>query len=729
MERRDFIKLTAITGTSAALTACGNPEHQLIRFVPDDDIVPGVAEWKPSVCPLCRAGCGLTVRVMDADYETVRNGQTGVVAIKAAKKLEGQPGHPVNRGGLCPRGQAAIQLTYHPDRLTQPLKRKGARGSGDYTPVSWDDAIAELVGRLDGLADRRALAFIARARASRRTDIAVEFVTRFGGPPPIAFEPLADDVLRRACAMSFGREQLPTFDIGRARYLIGFGADFLGTWNAPVANNAGYGEMRKGRLGVRGKFVQVETRMSPTGACADEWIVAKPGTEGVVALGLAHLLVAAKAGAVDAAALADYAPDAVEKITGVPAKRLARIAAELADMKPAVAVAGGPALAYTNGLFHAVAVNTLNAVLGSVGAPGGLFFTPGYDAPKTRPASADVMRSLAGAGVLLVDGADPVHGSPRAWGVRDAIGKVPFVASFGSFLDDTSVHADLILPDHSFLESWTDSLPESGSLAAVANAAGPVMRPLHQTRSTPDVLIEVAGKLKTPVALPWTSYEEALKASFDKLGATAWDDVAGKGGHWAAEPGAKAPAVPAPGRESSPVRARATAPPAYVAAQFDGDASAYPFHFLPFASAAFGDGSAAHLPWLQELPDPLTSAMWGSWVEINPRTAATLGVAQGDIVEVTSSQGSVRAPAVLSPGTAPDMVAMPIGQGHGTFTRYASGRGANPLAILAASADSETGALAWASTRVKVARVGAADGSLTAFAGETHENPHEHRTR
>src|SRR6185295_9537027 len=72
MQRRDFIKLTAVTGASATLASCGNPEHQLIRFIPDDDLVPGVAEWKPSVCPLCPAGCGLTVRVMEADAEFVR---------------------------------------------------------------------------------------------------------------------------------------------------------------------------------------------------------------------------------------------------------------------------------------------------------------------------------------------------------------------------------------------------------------------------------------------------------------------------------------------------------------------------------------------------------------------------------------------------------------------------------------------------------------------------------
>jgi anaerobic selenocysteine-containing dehydrogenase len=144
MDRRDFIKLTAVTGTTATLAGCGNPEHQLIRFVPDEDLVPGVAEWKPSVCPLCSAGCGVTARVMEADVETVRNGQAGVVKMGVAKKLEGQPGHPISQGGLCPRGQAAIQITFHPDRIAQPLKRTGARGTGTFKEITWDEAIAEL---------------------------------------------------------------------------------------------------------------------------------------------------------------------------------------------------------------------------------------------------------------------------------------------------------------------------------------------------------------------------------------------------------------------------------------------------------------------------------------------------------------------------------------------------------------------------------------------------------
>jgi anaerobic selenocysteine-containing dehydrogenase len=724
MQRRDFIKLTAVTGTGAALTACGNPENQLIRFVPDEDIAPGLSVWKPSVCPLCQAGCGLTVRVMDADFETVRKGQAGVVVIKAAKKLEGQPSHPISRGGLCPRGQAAIQVTYHPDRLKAPMKRSGPRGSGDYQEVSWDEAVGELVARLDALTDRKALACVTRPRRSRRLEMLAEFVRRFGGQTPIGFETFSDDVLRRANAMSFGREQLPTFDLARAQYVVSFGADFLGTWNSPVAQNAGYGAMRQGRAGARGKLVQFESRMSLTGASADEWIPVRPGTEGVIALGLARLLVASRAGNGDAAALADYTAESVEQITGVSAKRLERLAQEISGRRPAVAIIGGPALAHTNGLFHAVAVNTLNTVLGSVHQPGGVYFmpqpaplTPGQ--PLTQRPSA--IRDLI-AEVLLIDDANPVFGAPNAWKLRDVLDRIGFVASFSSFLDETSVLADLILPDHSFLESWTDSIPESGALGAVINAAGPVMHPMYQTRSTPDVIVEVAGKLKKPVAMPWTSYDEMLKASFDAVNADAWSGVDKQGGWWDG-------GEPAPAQDSRAIGRPSTERQTFAAPSFDGDAAMFPFHFMPYASQAFNDGTVAHLPWLQELPDPLTSAMWSTWVELNPQTAARLRVGAGDMVEIASTQGSIRAPAVISPGIAPDVVGMPVGQGHDTFTRFASRRGVNPISILAPVTEPTTGSFAWAATRVRLARVGDADGSLIVFAGEMRELPHGHETR
>jgi molybdopterin-containing oxidoreductase family iron-sulfur binding subunit len=119
--------------------------------------------------------------------------------------------------------------------------------------------------------------------------------------------------------------------------------------------------------------------------------------------------------------------------------------------------------------------------------------------------------------------------------------------------------------------------------------------------------------------------------------------------------------------------------------------------------------------------------MWSSWIEINPATAARLGIRDGDVVDVTSAHGSLRTAAIVSPGIAPDVVAMPAGQGHQTYTRYASGRGENPLELLAPQTEKETGSLAWAATRVRVTRAGDPDGRLILFAGGSRE--HEDRGR
>ena len=348
-------------------------------------------------------------------------------------------------------------------------------------------AIAELVGQLDSLAASKtqsALACWTRPGSSARHDLTALFLARFGAPPATTFELFSDDVLRRANEMSFGRGQLPTFDLAASRYAISFGADFLGTWNSPVAHTGAYGRMRQGRPGIRGAFVQVEPRMSLTGASADEWVAIRPGTEGVLALGLAHVIMRDKLRPADAAGragalvdgwakgLADYTPQAVEQKTSVKAARVERLARELAEQRPSVAIIGGAPLAQANGLFQALAVNALNALLGSVGAPGGLSFTPQAASGSGAPAAGKTLRAVAAelvaadkppVQVLLVDRVNPVYATPPGWRVKDALLKVPFVVSFASFVDDTSVLADLILPDHAFLESWTDARPESGA--------------------------------------------------------------------------------------------------------------------------------------------------------------------------------------------------------------------------------------------------------------------------
>src|SRR4029453_4256426 len=159
--------------------------------------------------------------------------------------------------------------------------------------------------------------------------------------------------------------------------------------------------------------------------------------------------------------------------------------------------------------------------------------------------------------------ANPVFLSPRAWRMREALERVPFIASFGSFLDETSILADLILPDHSFLETWPDAVPESGSTTAVAGVAGPAMRPLHATRATPDVLLDVTRRLQRQPspAIPWQQFEELLRERFAALPVAAdvadpWTAAQERGGWWPATSAREAadggtrrdPPVPQPAR-------------------------------------------------------------------------------------------------------------------------------------------------------------------------------------
>lgn len=748
MKRRDFLRLGAMGGAAVAVGGCGKAGTQLIRFVPEETLVPGVAVWRPGVCTLCAAGCGLQVRVMEGDAEVVRNGQTGIIKMGLAKKLEGNTQHPVNHGKLCAWGQAGLQVTYNPDRIKHPLKRVGQRGSGEFAQVSWDEALRELTTRLRPLASQQnsaSLAFLTTPLRGQRRELIGRFLSAFDNSRVVEFELFDDSVLRRANYLSFGYDQLPTFDLAHTNYVISFGADFLGTWNSPVAHGFAYGDMRQGRPGNRGKFVQVEARMSQTGGNSDEWIAARPGSEGDLALGFAHVILSEHLASAESAGAAgtriegwreglpDYSPEAVAWKTGVAPETIKRLAREMASHTPAVAIVGGTPLAQTNGLFTAIAVNALNALLGSVMKPGGLLFTPEPPigmSPSPKPHSSEQkvsVRALAqqilsqqphALGALLLYAANPVFATPPAWQVKEALAAVPFIASFGSFVDETSVFADLILPDHSSLESWIDHVPESGTADATLSVAPPSVLPLYDTRPMSDVLLDLAHRLggRAGTALPWKNYEEMLRAAVvpvrripGSISASSDDDFWGKvkqqGGWWSADKSiARKPKTPA---VSAVVKREE--------AQFDGTQTEFPFHFLPYASQQFFDGTHANLPWMQEMPDVLTSAMWSSWLEINPQTAARLGVEQGDLLEVASQHGKIRAAALLSPGISPDAVAMPVGQGHEQYGRYASERGVNPLKIIGPQVEANTSAWAWAATRVSVTKVG--KGELILFSG------------
>jgi anaerobic selenocysteine-containing dehydrogenase len=266
-------------------------------------------------------------------------------------------------------------------------------------------------------------------------------------------------------------------------------------------------------------------------------------------------------------------------------------------------------------------------------------------------------------------------------------------------MDETTAQADIVLPSHTYLESWGDVLPEPGVGFTVGAVSQPVVSPLYDTKGTGDTVLALAARLGMHDALPWVSMEDCLKGGWRAIYERAEPDGSDFDGFW------RDVLMSGVWGENTRADQSVTVDSNIIGVadpDFAGDGS---FHLHPFLSTAMRDGRGANLPWMQELPDPITTVVYGSWVEMNPSKAAELGISDGDVVSVTSEHGSVEAPVVLFPAIRPDVVAMPIGQGHDSYGRYAQNRGANPISILAPATDG-AGGLAACATRVSITRTG-----------------------
>ncbi len=717
--RRQFLAMTGGSATAAVLfAACGVPERELLVQAPfemPEDLVAGRDSWYATLCRQCATSEGVVVRVMEG----------------RAKKVEGNIDYPLNQGRHSARCEAGLQALYHPDRIQGPMVRAGERGSDQFQEISWTDALGRLSFQLQELQRRRAqksMVFVTNPVGGHLGLVVERFTEKFRGRF-MPYEPVERTNLRAAIKHVFGQDRMPDFDIERSNFILSFGADFLNTWVSPVRYARGFGEFRQGDR-PRGTMLQVDSRFSMTGANADDRIFVKPGMEGILALSIAHVLI--KDGLADSAAaealtgggsLDEFAPEAVAHKTGVSAEKIVEVAHTFADHGPAIALGGGSAAAHTNGLFNLTAIYSLNYLVGSVGKEGGIVFNPDSPlddlptAPGVTPFAewqklANEMR-LGEVGVMMVRGADPFYGLPESSGFRDASYDVPFIFSFSNYMDDTTAMADLVLPEHNYLEDWGSDSPDPGPGYELVGFQQPVVRPFFEgrgehlgTRGFADVLLAIAGELDLDLDLPGETFKDILQADamrlfeLDRGSVKAgdfrafWNGVLQRGGWWDVNARAN-------GAAAAPPRLPEAEEPRFEPASADR----FDFHLVPFSSVGITEGQGAHLPWMQATPDPITTATWQTWVEINLRVAERMGLREGDLVRVSSSRGSIEVLAYPHPGIPPDVVAIPMGQGHSAGGRYAAGRGANVLSILATLADDTTGALAWSATRVGIEKL------------------------
>src|SRR3989454_195656 len=269
MNRRDFFRVVAASGATAAASGCQRATETILPLVvPNEQIVPGVVAWFATVCRECPAGCGVIAR----------NREGRVV------KLEGNPEHPVNQGALCARGQSALQGLYHPDRLAGARLRDGAT----LKPVSWDVAqkvVVDRIAELRSAAKGRAIALVTQLETSSLGALLDTWTQALGARPRVAFEPFGYEAHRAANRVTFGRDAIPYYAFEDAEVVLSFGADFLETWLSNVNYARGFGRMHTFRDGRAGTFIHIEPRQSLTASNADEWVRNAPGTEGQRALG------------------------------------------------------------------------------------------------------------------------------------------------------------------------------------------------------------------------------------------------------------------------------------------------------------------------------------------------------------------------------------------------------------------------------------------------------------
>jgi len=696
--RRDFLKLVGVGVAGAAAGCAKPPAEKLVPYlVAPEDILPGVPYFYASTCRECPVGCGLMAKA--------REGR--------AIKLEGNPEHPVNMGGLCARGHSGLQALYDPDRTRSPLVRSGSA----FKPASWDDATAAVAAKL-AAAKGRVLVLTAFEPGALGA-VAGEFAAGLNGKH-VQYEPFAYEAVRAANKTTFGIGAVPRYDLAAARCVVSFGADFLETFGSPNAQARGWAAMRANTAGGGGHFVAVEPRLSQTSANADEWVAVPAGGELALALGMAHVILAENLGpalsehGALAAAVAAFTPDAVAQQTGVLPADVQRLGRLFAKNAPGLALAGGIATQGPQAAALVVAANLLNYVAGSVGRTVVFDRTMDFAGLSTFAEFAGTIAAMAGGAydVVLVHGANPAYALPRWAGFAEAFAKVPYKVSLASSMDETTALCDVVLPSVHNLEAFGDARGTRGVYSLMQPAMKPL--PMFDARPAGETLMALGRAAGIGASWPaaWFDYVKASwKPLHARLGAGRgfddfWNDALKAGGVWE---NVSAPAV------------RWVATPAFAPAT---PAAGGTYALVVVPSNNFYDGRGANRPWLQELPDMTSKSVWGSWAELHPDTAASLGVKNGDAVRVETSAGNVEVPAYLYAGMRKDVVAIALGQGHTEYGRYAKGRGVNAVSLLPKATDAMSGALAYQGATARLSRGTQAMGL---YLQQAEKNQHDRR--
>jgi MoCo/4Fe-4S cofactor protein with predicted Tat translocation signal len=619
--RRDFLRMMGFSVAAVSLAACETPVRKAIPYVNKPvDVDPGIPNYYASTY------------VNGGDYCSI------VVKTREGRpiKIEGNGLSKVSQGGTSAQVEASVLSLYDNYRLRGPKK------GGDNK--KWEDIDAEIIGGLGG-----EIRIVSNTILSPSTLAVIErFKSKYPSTRHIQYDPASSFGIWKANEASFGTGFIPSYDFSKAMTVVGINADFLGTWLSPIEFTKQYAVNREvsEEKTEMSRHYQFESNLTLTGANADYRSMIKPSQEGFVVAQL-YNLIAAKTGGTSVGA-------GVEGIAN-----LEKAAAELVENSGKSLVVCG-----SNDQSVQLLVNGINSMLGNYGASILTGRTVNYRRGNDEEMAAFVGDVEAGKiNAVIFLNANPVYDHPMGAQLGAALKNVALTVSTGYTEDETSTACTYKAPDHHYLESWNDFEPKKNSFSL----SQPAISPIFPTRQAQESLLKWAGEetdYYTFVRNNWTS---RFGAGQDAQ--TFWDQSLFDG------------VLELPQGDGA-VSFRGDVNDAALKISANYAANESGLELVVYENNSVGTGSMANNPLLQELPDPITKAVWDHYVTISLKDATALGIendAEGrtQMVSLTANGKTINVAALVQPGQTPGTVGLALGYGRTNVGEVAKGLGAN----------------------------------------------------